>query len=110
MTSFRNLVFGLAGAFGLPWLLLIMLPALKAQKLTPKAYDKDRDGIEGQYPGGAGIYRQGQLVYLREGCVQCHTQMIRPSFNGIMDGWRKGWGHDQSPIPKDVVRPSYMLD
>ena len=109
MTSLRNLIFGLAGAFGLPWLVLIMIPALKAQKLAPMAYDKDRDGIEGQYPG-AGINRLGQLVYLREGCVQCHTQMIRPSYNGIMDGWKKGWGRDQSPTPRDVVRPSYMLD
>lgn len=109
MTSLRNLIFGLAGAFGLPWLLLIMIPALKAQKLAPVAYDKDRDGIEGQYPG-SGIYRQGQLVYLREGCVQCHTQMIRPSYRGIMDGWKKGWGSDQTPTPRNVVRPSYMLD
>lgn len=109
MTSLRKFVFGLAAAFGLPWLLLIIIPALKAQKLTTLAYDKDRDGIEGVYPG-AGIYRQGQLVYLREGCNQCHTQMIRPSFIGIMDGWKKGWGSDQSDIPREVVRSTNMRD
>jgi cbb3-type cytochrome oxidase cytochrome c subunit len=109
MKHLRKFVLGVAAAFGLPWLILIIIPVLKAQKLAPEPYDKDRDGVEGVYPG-AGIYRQGQLVYLREGCTQCHTQMIRPSFNGIMDGWKKGWGSDQSAQPRQAVRPSYMLD
>jgi cytochrome c oxidase cbb3-type subunit 2 len=115
MTSLRKFVFGLAAAFGLPWLLLVIMPALEAQKITAQNYDKDRDGIEGTYPG-AGIYRQGQLVYLREGCAQCHTQVIRESFtadlryNGIMDGWKKGWGSDQSDQPRHVIRPSTRLD
>ena len=109
MTSLRKFVLGLAAAFALPWLLLVMIPSLRAQKLSTLAYDKDRDGIEGVYPG-AGIYRQGQIVYQREGCTQCHTQMIRPSFNGIMDGWKKGWGSDQSETPRHVVRSSTMRD
>jgi cytochrome c oxidase cbb3-type subunit 2 len=109
MSSLSKFVFGLAAAFGLPWLVLVIIPTLKAQKLTTLSYDKDRDGIEGVYPG-SGIYRQGQLVYLREGCVQCHTQMIRPPFPGIGDGWKKGWGSDQSAQPKHVVRSSTMRD
>jgi len=109
MINLRNFVLTLALAFGLPWLLLIIVPSIRAQKLTPLAYDKDRDGLEGFYPGN-GIYRQGQLVYSREGCVQCHTQMIRPSFAGITDGWRKGWGSDQSPQPKHAVRSSNIRD
>ena len=109
MSNIRKFVFGLAAAFGLPWLMLVIIPVLRAQKLTPIPYDKEKDGVEGFYPG-SGIYRQGQLVYLREGCVQCHTQMIRPSFNGIMDGWKKGWGSDQSETPRAVVRQSTMRD
>lgn len=109
MTGSRKFLFGLAGAFGVPWLLLIIIPVLKAQKLTPEAYDKDRDGIEGVYPSTT-IDRQGQLVYISEGCVQCHTQVIRPSFAGIADGWKKGWGSDQSEQPKHVVRPSKWED
>ena len=91
MTSFRKFLLGLVFSFGLPWLVLIVIPALRAQKLAPVAYDKERDGVDGVYPGKV-INRQGQLVYAREGCVQCHTQMIRPSFAGILDGWKKGWG------------------
>lgn len=109
MTGSRKFLFGLAGAFGVPWLLLVIIPVIKAQKLTPEAYDKDRDGIEGVYPSTT-IDRQGQLVYISEGCAQCHTQMIRPSFAGILDGWKKGWGSDQSDRPKHAVRPSRWED
>ncbi len=59
---------------------------------------------------GAGIYRQGQLIYAREGCTQCHTQMIRPAFAGVGDGWKKGWGSDQSAIPRQAVRASTPYD
>ncbi len=109
MTSFRKLILGLVFSFGLPWLCLIVIPALTAQKLAPVAYDKERDGLDGVYPG-KGINRQGQLVYAREGCVQCHTQMIRPSFAGMGDGWKKGWGSDQSDVPHDAVRASTPYD
>ncbi|TLD70226.1 hypothetical protein FEM03_13650 [Phragmitibacter flavus] len=109
MTNFPKFIYGLAFAFGLPWLLLVIIPALWGQKLAPLPYDQDRDGMTGAYPGG-GIYRQGQLVYLREGCNQCHTQVIRPSFEGLTDGWKMGWGSDQTPQPKLVVRPSTARD
>ncbi|WP_050029398.1 cbb3-type cytochrome c oxidase subunit II [Verrucomicrobium sp. BvORR034] len=109
MTSLRKLVIGLGVSFGAPWLLLVVIPALKAQKTVPIPYDKDRDGLTGFYPAD-GVYRQGQLVYLKEGCVQCHTQVIRTTFNNISDGWKKGWGSDQSDVPKHVVRASTMRD
>ncbi len=108
MTSSRNFLYGLVAAFGLPWLLIVIIPVLKAQKIVPQAYDKDRDGIEGVYPSTK-IDRQGQLVYISEGCVQCHTQVIRPSFKSL-DGWRKGWGSDQSDQPKHATRPSRWTD
>ncbi len=109
MTSSKKFIYGLGICFGLPWLIMIIIPALKAQKLMPLPYDKDRDGVEGIYPG-AGIYRQGQLVYAREGCSQCHTQMIRPSFAGMMDATKKGWSSDQSEIPSEPARSSNMRD
>lgn len=109
MTGSRKFLYALAAAFGVPWLLLIIIPVVKAQKLTPEAYDKDRDGIEGVYPSSS-VYRQGQLVYISEGCAQCHTQLIRTSIAGIADGWKKGWGSDQSERPKHIVRPSKWED
>lgn len=108
MTSLRKFILALALCFGLPWLLLVMVPAVKGEKLTPLSYDKDRDGMDGVYPGKP-VYRQGQLIYAREGCVQCHTQMIRPGFAGVLDPWKKGWGSDQSATPAPA-RPSTVRD
>ncbi len=108
MPQFRKFVYILAALFFVPWFIMVV-QVLRAEKLTPEAYDKDRDGIDGFFPSDI-AYRQGQLIYQREGCVQCHTQMIRPSFAGSGDGWKKGWGSDQSDIPHNAIRPSVMLD
>jgi hypothetical protein len=67
----------------------------------PIAYDKDKDGVEGFYPP-APVNGQGQLIYIQEGCNQCHTQMIRPVQLGL-DGWYKGWGQDQEARPTPPV-------
>lgn len=108
MTDLRKFIFALVASFGLPWLLVVVVPALKYQALGPVAYDKDADGVEGYYPPQT-INRQGQLVYAREGCVQCHTQMIRPPQLGL-DAWRQGWGQDQEARPAEPVRHTEMLD
>lgn len=108
MTNFRTFILGLVASFGLPWLCLIVIPAMQYEHLTPVAYDKDKDGVEGYFPP-APVNGQGKLVYVREGCNQCHTQMIRPSQFGL-DGWYKGWGQDQEGRPAAAVRPSVMRD
>lgn len=108
MSDFRKLVLRIGLLFGLPWLLLIVIPVLKYQHLKPVAYDKDKDGMEGFYPP-ANIHRQGQLVYAREGCVQCHSQMIRAANLGL-DAWRKGWGQEQADRAPDPVRSNTLRD
>lgn len=108
MTNFRTFILGLAASFGLPWLCLIVIPTVKYQHLTPVAYDKDKDGLEGYYPQNV-INAQGKVVYVREGCNQCHTQMIRPTQLGL-DGWYKGWGQDQEARPAAPVRPNVLRD
>lgn len=108
MSNFRTFILALTASFGLPWLCLIIIPAIKYQALTPVAYDKDADGVDGYYPP-APINRQGQLVYAREGCAQCHTQMIRPT-QLALDGWRKGWGQDQEARPAAPTRANTLLD
>ena len=108
MSDFRKFVLRIGILFGLPWLLLIVAPAMKYQHLAPVAYDKDKDGVDGFYPP-APIDRQGQLVYAREGCVQCHTQMIRAAHLGL-DAWRKGWGQDQGDRAAEPVRSNTLRD
>ncbi|MBX7206909.1 MAG: cbb3-type cytochrome c oxidase subunit II [Verrucomicrobiaceae bacterium] len=108
MSDFRKLVFRIGFLFAIPWLLLIVVPVIRYQHVGPVAYDKDKDGMDGFYPP-APIHRQGQLVYAREGCVQCHTQMIRAANLGL-DAWRKGWGQDQGERAADPVRSNTLRD
>ncbi len=108
MSDFRKFVFLIGVLFGLPWLLLIVVPVLKYQHLSPIAYDKEKDGMEGFYPTAV-IHRQGQLVYAREGCVQCHTQMIRAAHLGL-DAWRKGWGQEQAERAPEPIRSNTLRD
>jgi cytochrome c oxidase cbb3-type subunit 2 len=108
MSVFRKFVLRIGILFGLPWFFLIVGPVMKYQKLAPIAYDKDKDGVDGQYPPSV-IHRQGQLVYAREGCVQCHSQMIRSANLGL-DGWRKGWGQEQEARAAEPVRSNTLRD
>lgn len=108
MSDFRKFTLGIVAAFGAPWLLMIVIPVMKYQQVQAIPYSKEVDGVEGYYPP-APIHRQGQLVYAREGCVQCHSQMIRPA-QLTMDGWRKGWGQDQGPRPSEAVRANTLRD
>lgn len=107
-SAFGRFVLKIAALFALPWLLLIVVPVMKYQTLKPLAYDKDKDGMDGTYPPSV-INRQGQLVYAREGCVQCHSQMIRPAQMGL-DAWRKGWGSNQDARPAEPTRSSTLRD
>jgi cytochrome c oxidase cbb3-type subunit 2 len=108
MTDFRKLTLGIAASFGLPWLLLIVVPAFKYQHIKPIAYDKEADGMDGYYPqSNANVL--GMQVYIREGCVQCHTQMIRPS-QFAADAWHQGWGESQEARPADAIRANTMRD
>lgn len=108
MSNFRTFILGLFASFGFPWLCLIIIPVLKYQALTPVAYDKDKDGLDGYYPP-APIHRQGQIIYAREGCAQCHTQMVRPT-QLALDGWRRGSGQDQESRPALPTRSNTLLD
>lgn len=108
MSDFRKFTLGLVVAFGAPWLFLIVIPVIKYQHLKPIAYNKEVDGVEGFFPPAV-IHRQGQLIYAREGCVQCHSQMIRPAQLSL-DGWRRGWGRDQEARPSQPTRANTMRD
>jgi cytochrome c oxidase cbb3-type subunit 2 len=111
MTDFRTFVLKLIAAFGLPWLLLIVWPAISYQSIGPIAYDKEKgDELDGAYlfPMSS-VNHTGGAIYAKEGCVQCHTQMIRPP-QMALDGWRKGWGQDQSSRAAEPVRATVLRD
>jgi cytochrome c oxidase cbb3-type subunit 2 len=106
MNSLRRFVLGLAVTFGLPWLVLVVVPTFKNAGLGSVVYE-DAEGNQKYYPESS-AFTNGQLVYRAEGCANCHTQIIRPQYAGF-DGQRKGWGRDQEARP-GLTRPSRARD
>lgn len=109
MTRFRTFLLGLAATFFIPWLFLIVIPSAKMRAMEPVPYDVE-DPAKGDYPPPTpNIAKQGARVFAREGCVQCHTQVIRPDYLGI-DSWKQGWGSDQESKGLVYTRPTRAMD
>lgn len=109
MSRFRTFLLGLIATFFVPWLFLIVLPHAKMRAMEPVAYDAE-DPTKGIYPPPVpNTSKQGGRVYAREGCVQCHTQVIRPDYLGV-DPWKKGWGSDQESKGLAYTRPTQAMD
>lgn len=80
--TFKAFIFGLLGTFGIPWLLVVVIPFAKMRNPEPVEYGKDSD-LSGAYaPKRAGRITEGSKIYGQEGCATCHTQVIRPTYAG----------------------------
>ncbi len=110
MTRFRTFFLGLAVTFFLPWLVLIVLPHARLRAMHPVALDPE-DATKGEYPPPVpNIAKQGEKVYAREGCAQCHTQVVRPTYLGI-DSYKRGWGREQENLKApSLTRTTQPLD
>jgi cytochrome c oxidase cbb3-type subunit 2 len=122
MNQFRTFVLILAGTFAVPWFLLLIQPSWQLSKITPvPVFELDENGVEvldddgnrvitGYYPPlASGSRRQGHEIYVRQGCAQCHSQMIR-SDRLTFDAYKRDWGSaPNSPIPVRT-RPVNALD
>lgn len=105
--SIRSYVLSLAVLFSLPWLFLLLIPSCQTSRLAPQLLSEEEGG--GVYPLNQ-VYKGGALVYQREGCANCHTQIIRDPMMGS-DHFRKGWGKDQGEEGKPApTRPSRARD
>ncbi|MEZ5300036.1 MAG: hypothetical protein R3F11_05120 [Verrucomicrobiales bacterium] len=109
----RIFLFGLAVTFGAPWLLLVIVPFANLQALQQVPFNEDADGRTGLFPGKLGA-ANGVEVYRAEGCANCHTQLVRPTYAGV-DGWKKNWQipGEESPVryslPHDYIGQDYAL-
>jgi cytochrome c oxidase cbb3-type subunit II len=108
MNSLKSFVITLALCIGFPTYVMVVRPYANERArqtiayrsspdpANPAAPTKDPEDLKGlSYPqSSAGDSKRGELVYAREGCAQCHTQVIRPSYAGV-DQWKRGWGAEQ---------------
>ena len=111
--QFKVFILGLVGTFALPWFFLLVLPAVQMSKLKPQPYyERDEQGkpvldeegnktVVGYYPPAlSGSQNKGQQVYVEQGCTQCHSQFIRPTYAG-WDSYKVGWGS----APNESMKP-----
>lgn len=96
----------LALAFGVPWLLLVLVPFLRLSGIEPSK-EAAQAGLD-YGPGRAIQAAHGERIYAREGCAYCHTQMVRPTYLGT-DVWRPGWGGDEAANRARETRPEDYL-
>ncbi len=111
--SLKHLLLGLAATFALPWFFLIVQPYGALAKLTPVAYDEDAgDELTGFFPPTRTSFEaRGERVYFAQGCVQCHTQIIRPQYaGGDGDEFKQGWGEAQGSLAPVRTRPTTPYD
>jgi len=114
--TFWKLIAGIAVAFALPCVLLVVAPfvALSNAEPIPYAEDADVEGGFSQYPSREfhryGESDYGRQVYAAEGCAYCHTQVIRPTYAGP-DMWRPGWGgREEEGLARETRPRDYVME
>lgn len=91
LMSFKAFMLALAVSFGIPWLLIIVVPFGKMRNLEPVHFEMDNDGKDEVYvPRRSGRIATGSAVYGANGCYVCHTQIIRAGYAGSELG-RPNW-------------------
>ncbi len=113
--TFKKLIIGLLVTFGLPWVVLIVGSYGSMASLKPVAYSEEAgDETKGFFPPTrASAESRGGRIYVEQGCVQCHTQVIRPqNLLGAGDGdeFKKGWGAEQKSDAPAYTRTTTAYD
>lgn len=120
MNSLKHFVLILGTCFIVPTYCMVAHPYAveRARQTVPYVMEEPGSGkafddvtLKGlSYPSAfAGDRKRGEQVYAREGCVQCHTQLIRPDYAGI-DQFKKTWGKDQEGKNIAPTRQTIMWD
>jgi cytochrome c oxidase cbb3-type subunit 2 len=91
--TFKSFIIGLLCSFGLPVLLIVIIPFASMQAIEPVRFNENDDGKEEVYvPRRAGRVTDGAEVYAANGCYTCHSQLIRPTYSAAAsEVWREDW-------------------
>lgn len=125
MNSLKSFVLALAACIGVPTYIMAVRPYALERERQPVAYASLPDPANPSAPpldpedlktlyypqSYAGDNKRGELVFVREGCAQCHTQVVRPDYAGV-DQFKRFAGREQeykkdAPVP---VRQTHMWD
>jgi cytochrome c oxidase cbb3-type subunit 2 len=90
MTRSLLIFMGAFAAISMSFTALALLPSLQLSTIDPTPGTDDYTYEE----------QLGRDIYIREGCIYCHTQQVRP--NGFGADIQRGWG-DRGSRPGDYV-------
>lgn len=108
--SLRHFIIGLSVSFGLAWLAVVVIPFVKMRNIAPIVLDADEPDSALFFPKRAGRVANGAEVYASNGCYNCHTQLVRPTYAGN-DLFRADWGGLQGdPDRGDTRRETNAYD
>lgn len=109
--TFRQFAIGLTASFGLAWLAMVVIPFFSLRNPSPVSFEEGVDAKEGIYhPKRSGRVANGAIVYAANGCYQCHTQVVRPTYAGNDMGRPDLAGLKADPDRGDTRRESNVFD
>lgn len=105
MKNLPLLFLGIFFFLAFSWAGLILSSQVQYGGLEPTTSTLDEEGnpMQGEtmYPRApSGFALQGKRVYMREGCMYCHSQQVRPQ--GFGADFERGWGPRQT-VPRDYI-------
>lgn len=110
--EFPVFILGLAAAFIVPLIFLILVPYVQLSDAIAEKYSEEDDvATAWAYPSvWTGANQEGEKIYASLGCAYCHTQMVRPTYAGA-DMWRKGWGgNEEDGLARETRAADYTND
>jgi cytochrome c oxidase cbb3-type subunit 2 len=108
--SFRTFLTGLIASFGAAWLAVVVIPFFTMRSLAPVPLDEPEGTSTVFQAKRAGRVADGAAVYAANGCYECHTQLVRPTYAGN-DMFRADWGgRDKDPDLGDTRRETNAFD
>jgi cytochrome c oxidase cbb3-type subunit 2 len=112
--TFKSFITALGLSFGIPWLLIILVPFGKMRNLDPVYFESENDGKDEVYvPRRSGLITTGSSVYGSNGCYICHTQLIRAGYAGSELG-RADWAgfqvKDENGVSVNTARETTPFD
>jgi cytochrome c oxidase cbb3-type subunit 2 len=107
----KTFFYGLIASFGLPWLVMLIIPFGTMRSMEAPQYDEINDERTDIFnPKHSGRRGNGSLIYGQEGCAMCHSQVTRPSYAG-QDVFREGQGgFKKDPERGDTRRITNVWD
>lgn len=108
--NLRSFILALSASFGVAWLALIVAPYFHMNQLPLVPFEESTATKGVFYPKRTGRVTDGALVYAQNGCYNCHSQVVRPTYAGA-DTYRDQWGGlKEDPDRGDTRRETNAFD